>query len=1178
MRLTTLLLFTCIMQVCANSYAQEITLNEKEAPLEYIFKQIHNQSGYDFLFDAKMLRKTNAVNINVKRASLEEALNKCFEGQQLTYVIIDKSVVVQLKAITPLDRLINYFASIGVKGRITDQNGRVLVGATVQIKDAKRIVITDAMGEFAINAVNEKAVLVISYLGYRTVEIPVKPVVNVALELEDAKLDEVMISTGYQKISKDQLTGAASTLNEKQYQQREAITGNFLESLEGKVPGLVYNGQTGELSIRGVSTFDAVKQPLIVLDGFPTEIDLRTINPNDIVSVSVLRDAAAASIYGVRASNGVIIVETRRGKAGKPVFNFRSSLAIQNGPDFSYLKYAPASEFVQLQKENFNTAQPSFSLYDLGYYKMNPAEEILFGQTELSLSNPLLTAAQADQKLVALGSYDNLKEYDHLFYQKRQARNVNFDVSGGTDKNTYILGLNYVGETPVNKGSDNEQFILNMANTYKFSDRINFDFKGTYTNAVYKSGTTPPYSDFLPYEHLADANGNALPVSLDPTRDNSTRVITNQYNQQLMAAGLPDQLYYPYRELNGNTNTLRQSSVRFQGRLNAKVTDWLNIDLGGNYENQNGVNDQLQRGDSFNAVVLETTTALKDPVTGRALFTDLPQGDILRRQNQKLTNYTLRAQLNLHHKFGSDHDFSGILGAEQKRTLNQTSMTSFFGYNGQTLINMPINMNALNGDFLPAFDYTGYASFRSTNYYGETESERRFMSYYGQGTYIYKGKYVATGSFRIDQSNLFGVDPKYKNKPLWSAGVNWRAGDEDFIKDLGWVNQLQFRAATGFNGNVPTSNNGSYLILRTGLNTVLNSPLAYNDVLTPENLSLRWETTKNYNLGTDYSLFNNRISGSIDWYVKKATDVFGNFDADPTSGFNEYNANTASIQNKGLELMVNSQNVKSAKFEWRTQITASFNQNKVLDVKATEFANSQLIVDGSNAVKGLPLGALYSYNYGGLNAAGQPYVLDKNGNQKVLAFYGTSQVDVTKDDLVYNGTSTPKYVLGLNNQFSMGAFDLSALFMYYGGHVMRIEQPNPNGIGYYSNNPLQGSLNFWRKPGDEANTRIPGFVGASSTAPGYYQTYALYGYQYASEFVRKADYIRLRDVVITYHANAKFLQQAGMKNTQLRLQAQNPYRYTFSGNDIDPDAIDRITGVRTLETQPLYSITFSTNF
>ncbi len=1181
MRLTIIIMTALFVQVSAKSAAQRVTISAKNAPLLQLFNELRLQTGYDFLYSDEMLKMARPVTINVKQQRLETVLEQMFANQQLVYTLKKDAVIVAMKEQTIVDRVSSFFATIDVRGKVTDEQGRPLPGATVKVKSQDKLVITDVNGSFLLKGLDEKAVLVISYLGYKTKEVPVKAIMNISIEPANANLEEVgVVSTGYQKIKKDQITGAASTLNEEQYQQRVAVTGNFLESLEGKVPGLVYNSQSGELTIRGVSTFDAVKQPLIVLDGFPTEIDLRTINPNDIVSINVLRDAAAASIYGVRASNGVIIVETRRGKSGKPVFNLRTSYAIQNAPDFGYLNYAPASEFVKLQTENFKISGTDFFLFEYGYYKMNPVEEILFGQTELSVSNPLLTQAQADQKLMELGSYDNLKEYERLFYQKRQAKNINFDLSGGNERSTYMLGVNYINELPVNRRSENKQFTLNMANTFKFSERFSFDFKGTYFNNKDVSGNTPGYSDFFPYERLTDENGNALAMSLDPNRNFLGRVMTKEKNETLMAAGLYDMLYYPYNELSSNTNTSKGSSVKFQGRLNAKVTDWLNLDLGGNFENQNLTLDRLQTDGAYAVRTLINTMALRDPATGKALFTNMPQGNVLKRTNQKVTNYTVRGQLNLAHKFdGDNHDFSGIMGVEQKKTVNPTYVTSFFGYDGQTLITNPINMSALNGTSRPVFTDVGLGSrFRSTDYYSESEMERRFMSYYGQGTYIFKGKYVATGSFRIDQSNLFGVDPKYKNKPLWSAGLNWRLGKEDFVKQLDWVDNLQLRAATGFNGNVPTSNNGAFLILSTALNTVLTTPLTYNDVLTPENQSLRWETTKNYNLGLDYSLLKGRVSGSLDWYMKKTTDVFGQFDADPTSGFNQYKANTATIQNRGIELLINSLNAQHGKFKWGTQLTASLNNNKVLAVKATEYANSQLITSGTNIVKGMPIGALYSYNYGGLNAMGQPYVLDKNGNQKVLAFYGTAQVDVTKDDLIYNGTTTPKYVLGLNNQFSLGSFDLSFLFMYYGGHVMRVEQPDPNNIGFYANNPLKGSSNFWRKAGDESFTNIPGYTGGSSLAPGYYQSYALYGYNYASQFVRKADYIRLRDVVITYNAKAPFLEKIGLMNTSLRFQAQNVFRYTFSGNDIDPEAIDRISGVRKLETQPFYSLTFSTNF
>lgn len=1191
-KLITIMLLAFCLHVGAKGVSQTITLHAKKAPLQQVFTAIEKHTGYVVFCNKELLEKSKPVTVNATALPLTDFLQLIVSGQDLEFEISQKTILISKRTTKPqpanpppTEMTLPYLASIS--GKIVDTAGNGIEAASIKLSPGDKGTSSNRNGDFTITDVDAgQYTLEISSVGYEKIKRNITvgnsdlSLGTIVLRTSVSDLDEiaVVLNTGYQKLERHQLTGAANTISQKDYDQRVAVAGDFLESLEGKIPGLVYNGQTGELTIRGVSTFDAVKKPLIVLDGFPTEIDLRSINPIDIVSITVLRDAAAASIYGVRASNGVIVVETKRGKAGKPVFNFRSTYAIQSKPDFSYLKYAPASEFVQLQKEYLNIAQINFLLFDLGIYKMDPVQEIMFGQTELSVSNPLLTPEQVEQKLQELGSHDNLKSYERLFYQNRKVQNINFDVSGGNDRSTYLLGVNYVGETMVNKRSENRQFMLNFANTYKISDRFNFDFRANYTNRKDVSGRTPDYSDFFPYERLADENGKPLPVALDPQRDYSSRVITRETNQELMEAGLYDQFYYPYAELTANTNTTRMNATRFQARLNAKITSWLNVDLGGNYETQNGILDELKTEEAFEVKKMLSYLALKG-TDGKAQFTNVPRGNILSRTNQRITNHTARLQVNLAKKFGGgDHDLSGILGVEQRRTLTQSYRTTYFGYDGQTLISKPVNLERMNSTTSPAFSQLGFGRYNSTNFFNETEDDRRFMSYYGQGTYIFNGKYVVTGSFRIDQSNLFGADPKYKYKPLWSAGVNWRIGQESFMRDFTWLDYLQLRAATGFNGNVPASNAGPFLILNSGLNTLLFPAQQYYDVLTPENQSLRWETTRNYNIGIDYTVLNNRISGSVDWYLKRSFDVFGQFDADPTSGWNQYNANTASIENKGLELMLHTVNVKARKFAWRTQLTASFNHNKVLAVKATEFATSERIAIGQSPVQGRPVGALYSYNYGGLNALGQPYVLDRDGNQKILAFYGTAQVDVTFDDMIYNGTTTPKYVLGLNNQFDVGQFNVSFLFMYYGGHVMRVEQPLPHNIDNYANNPLQGSSNFWRKPGDEKITRIPGYVRASSAAPGYYQSYALYGYQYASEFVRKADYIRLRDVIITYNIKSAFLQQMGVNNAHLRFQAQNAFRYTFSGNEIDPEAIDRVTGVRKLETQPFYSLTFSANF
>jgi TonB-dependent SusC/RagA subfamily outer membrane receptor len=352
MRLTIIIITALFMQVSAKSVAQKVSLSAKNASLVQLFNELRVQTGYDFLYSDEMLKMAIPVTIQVKQQPLDAVLQQMFNNQKLVYTLKNKAVIVAIKKTTLIEKVTSFLAKIDVRGKVTDEQGNALPGATVKVKSHDRLVITDANGGFILSGIDDNAVLIISYLGYKTKEVTVKPVMNISIEIANANLEEVgVISTGYQKIKKDQLTGAASIIGEKDYNQRTAVTGNFLENLEGKVPGLIYNSISGEISIRGVSTFDAVKRPLIVVDGFPTEIDLSTINPNDVVSVSVLRDAAATSIYGVQASNGVIVVETRRGKSGKPTFTFRSTLGYQAKPDFGKLNYIGSEELIQLRKD-----------------------------------------------------------------------------------------------------------------------------------------------------------------------------------------------------------------------------------------------------------------------------------------------------------------------------------------------------------------------------------------------------------------------------------------------------------------------------------------------------------------------------------------------------------------------------------------------------------------------------------------------------------------------------------------------------------------------------------------------------------------------------------------------------------------------------------------------------------
>jgi TonB-linked SusC/RagA family outer membrane protein len=1069
--------------------------------------------------------------------------------------------------------------NISVSGKVVDSLGNPLAGATIKVKGTSISTSTDIKGIFNLTNVAEDASLIVTYVGYKSKEIGLlnnhSPITIVLFESNINGLKEVVISTGYQHLKPYQVTGAASYLSGKDYHEHVAVTGNFLENLEGKIAGLVYNPQTGLFSIRGVSTFRADLMPLIIVDGFPTDIDIRTIDPNNIVSVTVLKDAAAAAIYGSKASNGVIVLETRRGKIGKTVVNAKITTAIQAQPDFGYLKYAPANEFALLEAAQITATNGVSALRDANINDGMPLDAV----QNILVNQGSQTAEQVNKQIAAIGAYDNLKEYENLFYQTRQTNNIDLDISGGSDKSTYLLGFNYIGDKLVQRRSNNKQYLANLANTYQLNSRMKLDFKSTYSNATKVSGNTPDYTSFLPYEHLADAAGNPLPVTFGGNygvMNYNSNSITPENNAKQMALGLYDARYFPYQELTANTNTTQTTSVQFQGILNTRITNWLNLDIGGTYQNQNAQANNLQTDQALYTRLLLDESATEDPITGQPLFTNVPKGDILSRNSTTTMSYTIRAQLNLNKSFGrnKDHSLTGILGVEQRKKTNDEYSNAYFGYDEQTLVNKPINMLYLDNSGNYSSPFPGFGNFypaveRSQGYFNHDEIDTRFMSYYGNGTYNYKNKYTATGSLRLDKSNLFGSDPQYRNKPFGSAGLAWTASKEDFLSIYSWINELKLRASYGTTGNVPPNNGGKFLSLRATTNTYMPMPLASYEVNNPQNQALRWEITQNYNFGLDYALFNNRLSGSIDYYVKNSINLLGNYKADPTVGFDNYTANTASILNKGLELQINTINIKNGKFAWETAFTGSFNTNKIKAVNSNPYYISESYMERINLV-GKPLNPVFSYNYGGLTDQGQPYVLTKSGAKVILAGPGG---DVTQNDLIYNGTMTPNYVIGLNNHFTIDSFNLSFMFMYYGGNVTRVQPPMPMDIS--QGKPLAGASNYWKKPGDELTTLIPAIQDPSAVN---FSSYATDGYIFASNFVRRADYIKLQNVALTYNLKINTLKKIGVTNTQFSFQAQNVFVYTFSGNDINPEAIDPITGTRSLPIKPLYSLSLSCTF
>lgn len=465
-----------------------------------------------------------------------------------------------------------------------------------------------------------------------------------------------------------------------------------------------------------------------------------------------------------------------------------------------------------------------------------------------------------------------------------------------------------------------------------------------------------------------------------------------------------------------------------------------------------------------------------------------------------------------------------------------------------------------------------FFGYNLNNFFNETFVDNRFVSSYGNAAYTYNQKYTATGSFRIDQSNLFGTDPKFRYVPLWSAGVLWAARKESFLSSLNWLDKLNLRASIGYNGNT-ASGAGPFTTIKAG-NNVLSQPnpiLGYS-ISSPINNSLRWEKTLNYNVGLDFSLFKGKTFGSIDYYIKNSRDLIEMMNIDPTTGGNGTGivANNASVRNRGLEVAVNTVIIRNKNFSWSTQVTGSFNNNKVTGLNFNFIGNSILSYTSSSSstkVIGYPLSPVFAFRYAGLNTLGQPTVYDTSG--KTVVQKSTALLPVSAAE--YIGTTVPRYVIGFNNQFTFHDFELNFLIMYYGGHVGYVSSPDIN-----AERPIQGALNFWQKPGDELTANNPGFL-LPSTDPRYFDGTAYTTFLRGNIFFKKMDYIALRNVTLSYHLD-HVMHKWGLSNTKIRLQVQNPFKYVFNGEHIDPETMDLKVGTRALPVVQSYTFSISTNF
>ncbi len=1043
-----------------------------------------------------------------------------------------------------------------VKGKITDETGQPVIGASVLNNSTKKYSTSDVDGNYEIQA-KEGDELSFSLVGMQTTLVTVgkSSVVDVTMQSDMIALESVVV-TGYQDIQKEKVTGAISTVSSKKIEER--YTPNILNNLEGRVAGLTTYG--GKTTIRGTSSLYAETSPLLVVDGLPVEGKIDDLNPYDIESINVLKDAAATAIYGARASNGIIVITTKNAKKeGKIDIDFSTNLTVWEKVNVDYADNFKMNAAQQVKVE---------SDYYEYYYFNNDGEVVdpigstettlITGRADLSpiqkayynLAKGNITRTELQATLDKLSQNNYAEEYANAIYKRQFLQQYNLSLRSRSDKFQSNLTFNYKHDNSGIINAGNSALNISYKGTYDVAKWLtaSFSINGIYGKTKeagydYNSGHRNIWSRAA-YETLYNEDGTER--MFYPGTSGYKEWWENPENSE----GLYDMGTIYREEFYNNTVETKRQHIRYHGDLLFKIFKGFTANAQFIYEDDRQNEEWHANEKSSVARQIRNAYTIKD-ASGSFTYLTPRNGGMLRTTVTNGAYYTGRGQANYANTFGK-HSVAAIAGLEFRQTKSNGRKSLVLGYDEQlqnsathtvdfgTLSQMDYSPWYMQGQYL-----AGQFVFRP--YFEDgmgivVEQLHRYASGYANLTYTYDEKYNVFGSFRKDYADVYGLNAKFRGKPLWSVGAAWNINNEDFMKDVDWVDFLKLRVSYGVTGNIYQGATSYMTATSTGLNQYTNQP--FGTIASPANPNLKWEQSHTTDIGIDFGILGNRFRGSIDWYNKNVKDVFSNKTIDPTTGFASMFMNTASLYNRGVELQLTADWFREnnrGSFGWSTSFTYSYNKNEVTSVENPAARAYELT---SNPYKvGYPSSAIWSYRFAGIS--------DKEGEEGQTLWYGDN--DVIKhsvqgssiDVLEYSGQWDPVTVMGMDNRFSFKGFSVSVLMAYYGGHKMRalIQEET---MGMTTQAIPSYFVNAWTP---ENPTDVPGIGRYASTSKG--------PESYTSNIsVHDADFLKIRNIVVGYELPEKWLNSVGFNRASVRFQIDNP-KALWVKNDlgVDPETL-----------------------
>lgn len=1056
-----------------------------------------------------------------------------------------------------------------ITGRVSAaSDGLPLPGVSVTIKGNKQGVSTDFDGKFSIQIKENEAILVFTSIGYKTSEIKVsgKISINVVLVESAEELNEVKITTGYETTSKRTFTGASSKITEKELKVEGVI--DVSRMIEGKAAGVTVQNVTGsfgaapKITVRGSSSIFGDTKPLWVIDGIVQEdivnlsfADLASgnsetllsssvagLNANDILSIEILKDASATSIYGSRSLNGVVVVTTKQGKRESPLnITYSYEQALRTVPTYNQYDILNSQETMSVLKEveakGFldlpSTAQGRYGgVYNILAKAINTYDSAsgTFGvKNDVASKNEFLRKYE-------LANTDWFK----VLFRPSITQNHSISFSGGGKNSSYFASLGYYSDPGWTLADNVKRITSDIKSTFYVNDKLNITIStlasirnqgapGSYESQKDNvTGSTTRDFDINPFNYVLNTNRTLRPYdengNLEYYRNNWAPInIINELQNNYMKIDVKD--------------------IKFQADLAYKITPDLtyNFTASSRYANTSRAHNILENSNIIGAYNADETTVVRD--ANIFLYKDpenptnpaipvLPAGGILRKYTNDLTSYNIRNSFSYKKTIKELHELEGFFGQELRSVDRNNDNFTAYGLQydrGLTAYTDPRILTKLIGE--------------GNSYFGFNEERERTAGFFGKVGYTYDRRYTASITGRYDGSNRQGKSNSSRWLPTYTVSGKWNVSDEAFMKNIETISRLSLRSSYGLTATAGPATN-SLAIYKSFLTDRLNLDNRENGLKIEDlqNNNLTWEKQFETNLGMDLGLFDNRIQLTTDIYRRKAFDLVDFVITSGVGGQKIKQGNNANMQTKGIEASLTTQNLQHSDFKWSTTFTFS-----IYDQKITKLQNQPTVlglVDGSGGnTLGHPRNSLYSFQFTGLNNQGLPtFILPEGTTDKVGGADFQDNENITKY-LKYEGSIEPNKSAGLSNTFTYKNWSLNIFIVASGGNKVRL---NPIYSSEYTDLTVftKEFTNRWINPGDEVYTNIPviadkalirNYKELSSDLAIAYNTY-----NYSDARIADGSFVRLKNVSIGYEFPKEFKKKLGLSTFNLKAVSTNP--------------------------------------